>query len=165
MVNHTLLLPNHLDAQPVLSLVRLIALLRNRYKDCLVENGIRIDSVLMYRPLPTWMAASTAAKLWLVPFVRLKRALKGVRGYNKLYSCNAKLAREYAAERHLGVCRTSKKLTELVDIERVFGKSNVATITYDNGAEFSSWRATEKTLAVDVCFADPYKSSVVRVLS
>ena len=26
-----------------------------------------------------------------------------------------------------------------VDIERVFGKSNVATITYDNGAEFSSW--------------------------
>ena len=316
MVNHTLLLPNHLDAQPVLSLVRLIALLRNRYKDCLVENGIRIDSVLMYRPLPTWMAASTAAKLWLVPFVRLKRALKGVRGYNKLYSCNAKLAREYAAERHLGVCRTGKKLTEplyartltyikaklklrwspeqislridalladrtlkdndgwtgdmglrpvshmaiyryiyglngnerkkavsslrrrgkpfkntaklpynntnrgkhsihdrpasidnlesytdlegdtvfgldtkdrllthterksglgsislvigynatgitkqtKVDIERVFGKSNVATITYDNGVEFSSWRATEKTLDVDIYFADPYKS-------
>ena len=25
------------------------------------------------------------------------------------------------------------------DIERVFGKSNVAAITYDNGAEFSSW--------------------------
>ena len=46
-----------------------------------------------------------------------------------------------------------------VDIERVFGKSNVATITYDNGAEFSSWRATEKTLAVDIYFADPYKSS------
>ena len=45
-----------------------------------------------------------------------------------------------------------------VDIERVFGKSNVATITYDNGAEFSSWRATEKTLAVDIYFADPYKS-------
>ena len=46
-----------------------------------------------------------------------------------------------------------------MDIERVFGKSNVATITYDNGAEFSSWRATEKTLAVDIYFADPYKSS------
>ena len=30
------------------------------------------------------------------------------------------------------------KQTE-VDIERVFGKSNVATITYGNGAEFSSW--------------------------
>ena len=37
MVNHTLLLPNHLDAQPVLSLVRSIALLRNKYKDCQVE--------------------------------------------------------------------------------------------------------------------------------
>ena len=47
----------------------------------------------------------------------------------------------------------------------VNSKSNVATITYDNGAEFSSWRATEKTLAVDIYFADPYKSSVVRVLS
>ena len=46
-----------------------------------------------------------------------------------------------------------------MDIERVFSKSNVATITYDNGAEFSSWRATEKTLAVDIYFADPYKSS------
>ena len=45
-----------------------------------------------------------------------------------------------------------------VDIERVFGKSNVATITYDNGVEFSSWRATEKTLDVDIYFADPYKS-------
>ena len=39
MVNRTLLLPSHLDAQPVLSLVKLIALLRNRYKDCQVENG------------------------------------------------------------------------------------------------------------------------------
>ena len=39
MVNHTMLLLNRLDAQPVLSLVRLIALLRNRYKDCQVENG------------------------------------------------------------------------------------------------------------------------------
>ena len=46
-----------------------------------------------------------------------------------------------------------------VDIERVFGKSNVATITYDNGVEFSSWRTTEKTLDVDIYFADPYKSS------
>ena len=27
------------------------------------------------------------------------------------------------------------------------------------GAEFSSWRATEKTLAVGIYFADPYKSS------
>ena len=45
-----------------------------------------------------------------------------------------------------------------MDIERVFGKSNVATITYDNGVEFSSWRATEKTLDVDIYFADPYKS-------
>ena len=50
-----------------------------------------------------------------------------------------------------------------MDIERVFGKSNVATITYDNGAEFSSWCATEKTLAVDIYFADPYKSSPVSV--
>ena len=39
MVNHTLLLPSRLDAQPVLSLVRLIALLRSKYKDCQVENG------------------------------------------------------------------------------------------------------------------------------
>ena len=85
MVNHTLLLLNHLDAQPVLSLVKLIALLRSKYKDCRVENEIRIDSVLMCRPLLTWMVASTAAKLWLVPFVRLKRAFKGVRGYIASY--------------------------------------------------------------------------------
>ena len=32
--------------------VRLIALLRSKYKDCRVENGIRIDSVFIYRPLP-----------------------------------------------------------------------------------------------------------------
>ena len=33
MANHTLLLPSHLDAQPVLSLVKLIALLRSKYKN------------------------------------------------------------------------------------------------------------------------------------
>ena len=44
MVNHTLPLPSRLDAQPVLSLVRLIALLRSKYKDYRVENGIRIGS-------------------------------------------------------------------------------------------------------------------------
>ncbi len=38
MVNHTMLLLNRLDAQPVLSLVKLIALLRNKYKDYQVEN-------------------------------------------------------------------------------------------------------------------------------
>ena len=43
-------------------------------------------------------------------------------------------------------------------MKRVFGKSNVAAITYDNGVEFSGWRATEKTLDVDIYFADPYKS-------
>ena len=69
--------------------------------------------------------------------------LKGVRGY--IANCIATMPPVY-------------KQTK-VDIERVFGKSNVATITYDNGVEFSSWRATEKTLAVDIYFADPYKSS------
>ena len=59
----------------------------------------------------------------------------------------------------IGYNATSITKQTKVDIERVFGKSNVTTITYDNGAEFSSWRATEKTLAVDIYFADPYKSS------
>ena len=48
--------------------------------------------------------------------------LKGVRGY--IANCIATMPPVY-------------KQTK-VDIERVFGKSNVATITYDNGAEFSS---------------------------
>ena len=45
MANHTLPLPSRLDAQPEYYLsVRLIALLRSKYKGCRVENGIRIDS-------------------------------------------------------------------------------------------------------------------------
>ena len=39
----------------------------------------------------------------------------------------------------IGYNATSITKQTKVDIERVFGKSNVATITYDNGAEFSSW--------------------------
>ena len=39
----------------------------------------------------------------------------------------------------IGYNATSITKQTKVDIERVFGKSNVATIAYDNGAEFSSW--------------------------
>lgn len=46
----------------------------------------------------------------------------------------------------------------LKDINRVFG-SNIHTITYDNGSEFSAWKNTEKDLGVDIYFADAYKSS------
>lgn len=45
------------------------------------------------------------------------------------------------------------------DLERVFGIDNVTTITYDNGAEFSAWKAIQKQVRADIYFADPYKSS------
>ena len=67
-------------------------------------------------------------------------------------------------ESYTAIAKSLGRSTSTISRE-VNSKSNVATITYDNGAEFSSWRATEKTLAVDIYFADPYKSSVVRVLS
>ena len=67
-------------------------------------------------------------------------------------------------ESYIAIAKSLGRSTSTISRE-VNSKSNVATITYDNGAEFSSWRATEKTLAVDIYFADPYKSSVVRVLS
>ena len=43
------------------------------------------------------------------------------------------------------------------DIKRVFKKVN--TITYDNGAEFSFWKDTEKLTGADIYFADPYTPS------
>ena len=64
----------------------------------------------------------------------------------------------------LPIAKSLGRSTSTISRE-VNSKSNVATITYDNGVEFSSWRATEKTLDVDIYFADPYKSGVVRVLS
>ena len=48
MANHTLPLPSHLDAQPVLSLVRLIALLRSKYKDSVAQAIDRADSDFRY---------------------------------------------------------------------------------------------------------------------
>ncbi len=47
-MNHTLPLPSHLDAQPVLSLVRLIALLRSKYKDSVAQAIDRADSDFRY---------------------------------------------------------------------------------------------------------------------
>lgn len=44
------------------------------------------------------------------------------------------------------------------DIERIFNNTT-ETITYDNGNEFSAWELTEKKLAVDIYFADVYKSN------
>ena len=48
MVNHTLPLPSRLDTQPVLSLVRLIALLRSKYKDSVAQAIDRADSDFRY---------------------------------------------------------------------------------------------------------------------
>jgi IS30 family transposase len=44
------------------------------------------------------------------------------------------------------------------DIQRVFG-SNIHTITYDNGTEFTAWKKTETELNTTIYFADPYRSS------
>lgn len=44
------------------------------------------------------------------------------------------------------------------DIKRVFG-SHVATITYDNGSEFATWKKTEQALGLNIFFADSFRSS------
>ena len=40
------------------------------------------------------------------------------------------------------------------DVRRVFGTAK--TITYDNGAEFTLWKRTERATGADIYFADPY---------
>ena len=44
------------------------------------------------------------------------------------------------------------------DTNRIFGKGNVKSITYDNGIEFSLWKQTAKELDIDIYFANPYHS-------
>ena len=44
----------------------------------------------------------------------------------------------------------------ILDTKRVFGKA--ASITYDNGSEFTMWRQTEKQLDTIIYFANPYHS-------
>lgn len=41
-----------------------------------------------------------------------------------------------------------------IDIKRVFGAAE--TITYDNGAEFTFWKDTERLTGANIYFADPY---------
>ena len=113
MVNHTLPLPSHLDAQPVLSLARLIALLRSKYKDC---PGRKRDKNRQRVNIPAIASLDSRKYRGQVMVSTIRKAKEGVkrrqRLHSKLYSYNAKLAREYAAKRHSGVFRTSKKLTE-----------------------------------------------------
>ena len=72
--------------------------------------------------------------------------LKGARGYNsKLYSYNAKLAREYAAKRHSGVCRTSKKLTEPI---------YARTLAYIKAKLKLRWSPEQISLRIDALLAD-----------
>lgn len=58
----------------------------------------------------------------------------------------------------IGYNATNITIQTQKDIERVFGRDNVDTITYDNGIEFSAWRTTGEALGVDIYFADPYHS-------
>jgi IS30 family transposase len=43
------------------------------------------------------------------------------------------------------------------DLKRVFG-SQVRSVTYDNGSEFTAWQKTERALDLRIYFADAYKS-------
>lgn len=61
---------------------------------------------------------------------------------------SASLVRRYNGQ------NISKQTT--VDIRRVFG--NAASITYDNGSEFTLWQQTEKQLGTIIYFANPYHS-------
>lgn len=146
MVNHTLPLPSRLDAQPVLSLVRLIALLRNKHKDCRVENGIRIDSRVN---IPAIASLDSRKYRGQVMVSTIRKAKEGIkrrqRLHSKLYSYNAKLAREYAAKRHSGVCRTSKKLAEPI---------YARTLAYIKAKLKLRWSPEQISLRIDALLAD-----------
>lgn len=141
MVNHTLPLPSRLDAQPVLSLSEVNSFIEEQIQRL---PGRKRDKNRQRVNIPAIASLDSRKYRGQVMVSTIRKAKEGVKRRQRLHS---KLY-------------SYKPIPSVnPDIERVFGKSNVATITYDNGAEFSSWRATEKTLAVDIYFADPYKSS------
>ena len=59
----------------------------------------------------------------------------------------------------LVISHNAYKITKKTDddIRRVFKKAH--TITYDNGAEFTFWKDTERLTGADIYFADPYTPS------
>ena len=61
---------------------------------------------------------------------------------------SASLVRKYNGQ------NISKQTTN--DVKRMFGKA--ASITYDNGSEFTLWQQTEKQLDTIIYFANPYHS-------
>ena len=68
------------------------------------------------------------------------------------------MEQELAYSFHLGSDKNRKNISKqtILDTKRVFGKS--ASITYDNGSEFTMWRQTEKQLDTIIYFANPYHS-------
>ncbi|MFC2317226.1 MAG: helix-turn-helix domain-containing protein [Candidatus Saccharimonas sp.] len=79
----------------------------------------------------------------------IRKAKEGVkrrqRLHSKLYSYNAKLAREYAAERYSGVCRASKKLTEPI---------YARTLAYIKAKLKLRWSPEQISLRIDALLAD-----------
>ena len=78
----------------------------------------------------------------------IRKAKEGVkrrqRLHSKLYSYNAKLAREYATKRHSGVCRTSKKLTKPI---------YARTLAYIKAKLKLRWSPEQISLRIDAILA------------
>lgn len=86
---------------------------------------------------------------------------------DRLLTHSGRLSGKVSISRVLDFNTTKIKNQSLKDLERVFGKKNIHTITYDNGCEFNKWQVLEKELQEDnqlkdqpiIYFAHPYRSS------